>query len=123
MEIKYLPTGNIFDLPVEECKRIYSESPFNYEILDDKFEIKEEPKKGTVADLVMGKQEEKTEDLENEEKTEEMQNDDAEKSEDEIKAELIKRCEELGINSKQLKRCGIDTLRAKIKQKEAELQE
>lgn len=53
MKIKYLPTGNIFDLPVEECKRIYTESPFNYQILDNSFVVPEEKEKSTVAKKVL----------------------------------------------------------------------
>lgn len=109
MKIQYLPTGNIFDLPEKECKRIFNESPFNYKVLDDSFEIKSEPEKGTIADMVI----ENSEQEETEEGT-------TEKTEEEIKAELIKRCKELGIGG-QPERCKCETLRAKIKQKEAEL--
>ena len=53
MKIKYLPTGNVFDLPVEECKRIYKESPFNYEILDEHFDKEAATPKSTVAQKVL----------------------------------------------------------------------
>lgn len=55
MKIQYIPTGNIFDLPKEECKRIYEESPFNYKILDGVLETKEnKTPKSTVANKVLG---------------------------------------------------------------------
>lgn len=58
MKIKYLPTGNVFDLPVEECKRIYEESPFNYEILDGAFKKEAQAPKSTVAQKVLEDEEE-----------------------------------------------------------------
>lgn len=57
MKIKYLPTGNIFDLPEEECKRIWTESPFNYEILDGAFKAPAETEKSTVAKKVLAETE------------------------------------------------------------------
>lgn len=54
MKIKYLPTGNVFDLPKSECERIYKESPFNYEILDGHFDLDEKEPKSTVASKVLG---------------------------------------------------------------------
>ena len=67
MKIKYLPTGIIFDLPVEECKRIYKESPFNYEVLDRAFKDESKTPQSTVAKKVLGDEdgegEKKLEDL------------------------------------------------------------
>lgn len=67
MKIKYLPTGIIFDLPVEECKRIYKESPFNYEVLDGAFKDESKSPQSTVAKKVLGDEdgegEKKLEDL------------------------------------------------------------
>lgn len=67
MKIKYLPTGIIFDLPVEECKRIYKESPFNYEVLDGAFKDESKTPQSTVAKKVLGDEdgegEKKLEDL------------------------------------------------------------
>lgn len=63
MKIKYLPTGNVFDLPVEECERIYKESPFNYEVLDEHFNKEAATPKSTVAQKVLeedGEEEPKT---------------------------------------------------------------
>lgn len=43
MRIKYIPTGNVFDLPEAEARRIYIEDKgFNYEVLDGKIEIENE---------------------------------------------------------------------------------
>ena len=61
MRIKYLPTGNVFDLPKEECKRIYEESPFNYEILDGAFPAEDKTPASTVAQKVLADEDEQTE--------------------------------------------------------------
>ena len=61
MKIKYIPTGNIFDLPKEECERIYKESPFNYEILDGAFTVEAKAPKSTVAQKVLADEEEQEE--------------------------------------------------------------
>ena len=54
MKIKYIPTGHIFDLPEEECKRIWKESPFNYEVLDGKFDAGAQTPNTSVANKVLG---------------------------------------------------------------------
>ena len=61
MRIMYLPTGNVFDLPKEECKRIYEESPFNYEILDGAFSAEDKTPASTVAQKVLADEEEQEE--------------------------------------------------------------
>lgn len=64
MKIKYIPTGNIFDLPEKEAKRIYVESKgYNYEIIDDTDIVIEEEKeeKTTVFEEIVETDEETTE--------------------------------------------------------------
>ncbi len=54
MKIKCNSTGNEFDLPLEECQRLYAENPFEFTVLDEKFvpPVTEQP--STIAQKVLG---------------------------------------------------------------------
>ena len=86
MKIKYIPTGNIFDLPKEECERIYKESPVNYEILDGAFTVEAKAPKSTVAQKVLADEEEQ-EETEEEEETEDGEIDGSDEEETEEETE------------------------------------
>lgn len=55
MRIKFKPTGNIFDLPEEEARRIVIEDKgFNYEVLDGEIKIDDEiSEKTSVYNLIV----------------------------------------------------------------------
>lgn len=97
MRIKFKPTGNIFDLPEEEAKRIVIEDKgFNYEVLDGEIKIDDEtPEETTVYNQIV---ENETENDNAEEKTEETEEDDKPKAlEDYTIPELKSRLDELKI--------------------------
>lgn len=69
MRIKYKPTGNVFDLPEAEARRIYIEDKgFNYEVLDGKIEIEDKnvEKTSVYNKIVEEDKQEETKDGENE---------------------------------------------------------
>ena len=88
MKIKYIPTGNIFDLPEKEAKRIYIESKgYNYEIIDK-------------TDIVPEEKEEKTTVYEEIVETDETA-ETTKATEDMTKEELMALCDTLGIEYKK----------------------
>lgn len=54
MKIKCNSTGNEFDLPLDECQRLYAENPFEFTVLDDKFVPPVTDKPSTIAQKVLG---------------------------------------------------------------------
>lgn len=54
MKIRCNSTGNEFDLPLEECQRLFLENPHEFTVLDDKFvpPVTENP--STIAQRVLG---------------------------------------------------------------------
>lgn len=113
MKIKFIPTGNIFDLPENECLKIYKEDRGNYEFLD-KFSktISSEIKNVSVDDLVV---KDKTNDLQKqeEEKTEIKSDSETKTETDTEKAELIQKAKSLGIKG-NLDNCKVETIKKKI---------
>lgn len=91
IEIKFIPTGNIFLLPDDEAKRIVFEDRGNYEIISGEIiQPKALENNNTIKELIM---------IDNE------------------KELLIQKAKELGISG-NLKSMKIDTLKEKIAQKE-----
>lgn len=92
IEIKFIPTGNIFLLPDDEAKRIVLEDRGNYEIISGEIiQPKALENNNTIKELVMA---------------------------DNEKELLIQKAKGLGISG-NLKSMKIDTLKEKIAQKEA----
>lgn len=54
MKIKCNSTGNEFDLPLEECQRLYLESPHEFTVLDEKFVPPSTETPSTIAQRVLG---------------------------------------------------------------------
>ena len=111
MKIKYIPTGNIFDLPEKECMKIYKEDRCNYQFIDNvNLPVIPLQKKTSVDDLVV---KDDTNDLQKKEKTE-VKTESVNKTEtDTQKAELIKKAKSLGIKG-NLENCKVETLKKKI---------
>lgn len=79
MRIKFKPTGNIFDLPEEEARRIVVEDRgLNYEVLDGEIKIDDKtPEETTVYNQI----------VENE-----TENDDTEETEEDDKPKTLEEC-------------------------------
>ena len=61
IEIKFIPTGNIFSLPDSEAIRIVSEDRGNYKVLKGKVpEVKQQKEKKSVQELVVVEEKTKT---------------------------------------------------------------
>lgn len=61
IEIKFIPTGNIFSLPDSEAIRIVSEDRGNYKVLKGKVpEVKQQKEKKSVQELVIVEEKTKT---------------------------------------------------------------
>ena len=61
IEIKFIPTGNIFSLPDSEAIRIVSEDRGNYKVLKGKVpEVKQQKDKKSVQELVVVEEKTKT---------------------------------------------------------------
>lgn len=100
IKLQYIPTGIVFNLPVEEALKIYNESRGNdYKILDEGY-VKEDPKEEETTVYQQIIEEEITE-----------------KDSDELDT-LKKEADELGV--KYGKTIGIDTLRKRIEEFKAQ---
>lgn len=61
IEIKFIPTGNIFSLPDSEAIRIVCEDRGNYKVLKGKVpEVKQQKEKKSVQELVVVEEKTKT---------------------------------------------------------------
>jgi len=51
--IKYIPTGNIFLLPKEECDRLMQSEPFNFQVVDENYKKPELEEKSSIMQQVI----------------------------------------------------------------------
>ena len=70
IDIKFIPTGNIFSLPDEEANRIVKEDRGNYEVIKGKIKEEKTPKATkTVQELVVADNKENQNEVKAETKT------------------------------------------------------
>lgn len=70
MKIKFIPTGNIFDLPKAEIDRIMRDDRGNYEVLDENYTLPNDTdieEKSVYNQIVQEEKEDKQEDKEEKE--------------------------------------------------------